>query len=160
ISPTDQGQSDTRLMPNLPRPARLAALLLPALSALPAAAQTPMEGPAIVVLDGSGSMRGEVGTEKPAKFDLARQALRAELSGLSPRVRLGLLSFGQRRRADCSDVEVLAPAAAGPPERILAIADRLSPKGKGPLSLALREAAKQIPAGEAGAIIAIHDGPD
>jgi Ca-activated chloride channel family protein len=148
-------------MPDLPRLARLAAaLLLPALSALPAAAQTPTDGPAIIVLDGSGSMWGEVGTEKPAKFDLARQALRAELSGLSPRVRLGLLSFGQRRRADCSDVEVLAPAAAGPPERILAIADRLSPKGKGPLSLALREAAKQIPAGEAGAIIAIHDGPD
>lgn len=147
-------------MPDRARLARLAAALLAAtLSAVPAQAQSP-DGPAIVVLDGSGSMWGEVGTEKPTKFDLARQALRAELAGLSPRVRLGLLSFGQRRRADCSDVEVLAPVAAGPPERILAITDRLSPKGKGPLSLALREAAKQIPAGEAGDIIAIHDGPD
>lgn len=145
------------------RPFALAvsALLAATLAARPsAAADASPHGPAVVVLDGSGSMWGTIGTERPAKFDLARQALRQSLSTLSPRVQLGLLSFGQRRRADCSDVEVLAPVEAGPPERVLAIADKLNPKGKGPLSLALREAAKQIPPGEAGSIIAIHDGPD
>jgi Ca-activated chloride channel family protein len=146
----------------MPDPARLGLLALFALAAWagPAAAQAPSDGPAVIVLDGSGSMWGEIGTEKPAKFDLARAALREQMSTLSPRVRLGLLSFGQRRRADCNDVEVLAAPEAGPPERILSITDRLSPKGKGPLALALREAAKQIPPGEAGSIIAIHDGPD
>lgn len=140
---------------------RLMPLLCLALAAaLAPAAKADPHGPAIVVLDGSGSMWGNIGSERPAKLDLARQALRQSLSTLSPRVRLGLLSFGQRRRADCSDVELLAAPEAGEPERILAIADKLNPKGKGPLSLALREAAKQVPAGEAGAIIAIHDGPD
>lgn len=140
--------------------ARLFLVLALVLAARPSVAADGSQGPAIVVLDGSGSMWGNVGTERPAKFDLARQALRQELSSLSPRVKLGLMSFGQRRRADCSDVEVLAPAEAGPAERILTIADKLNPKGKGPLSLALREAAKQIPPEEAGSIIVIHDGID
>ncbi len=144
---------------------RLAPLLLTVLAltvpARPsAAADETSDGPAVIVLDGSGSMWGNIGTEKPAKFDLARGALRQTLSSVSPRVRLGLMSFGQRRRADCSDVEVLATPEAGPAERILSIADRLSPKGKGPLALAMREAAKQIPPGEAGSVIIIHDGPD
>lgn len=145
---------------------RLLALFLPLLAALtllarPSAAEDAgSTGPAIIVLDGSGSMWGNVGTERPAKFDLARQALRQSLSTLSPRVQLGLMSFGQRRRADCSDVEVLAPPEAGPPDRILSMVDKLNPKGKGPLSLALREAAKQIPPDTSGSIIAIHDGVD
>lgn len=145
---------------------RLLAPVLPLLAAFTlgawpsAAADAGSDGPAIIVLDGSGSMWGNVGTERPAKFDLARQALRQSLSTLSPRVKTGLMSFGQRRRADCSDVEVLAPPEAGPPERILSIADKLNPKGKGPLSLALREAAKQIPTETGGSIIVIHDGVD
>lgn len=136
-------------------------LLLPAAVPLaPSLAAEAGTGPAIVVLDGSGSMWGNIGTERPSKFDLARQALRQSLSTLSPRVRLGLMSFGQRRRADCSDVEVLAPPEAGSPDRILSIADKLNPKGKGPLSLALREAARQIPADTDGSVIVIHDGVD
>ena len=144
---------------------RLAPFFLPLLALTLApqpsgAAEGRSDGPAIIVLDGSGSMWGNIEGERPAKFDLARAALREQLSTLSPRVRLGLMSFGQRRRADCSDVEVVAPLEAGPPERILAMADKLNPKGKGPLSLALKEAAKQIPAGEPGSIIAVHDGMD
>jgi len=136
----------------------LAALMLFAGPTL--AAEAGSDGPAIVILDGSGSMWGTIGSERLSKFDLARQALRQSLSTLSPRVRLGLMSFGQRRRADCSDVEVLAAPEAGPPERVLAIVDKLNPKGKGPLSLALREAARQVPAGTGGSVIAIHDGVD
>lgn len=145
------------------RPFVLLLLLLAlAAAARPSVAQTELDphGPAMIVLDGSGSMWGTIEGERPVKFELARQALSQSLSALSPAVRLGLLSFGQRRRADCSDVEVLAAPEAGPPERILAIAEKISPKGKGPLSLALREAARAMPAGEPGSIIAIHDGPD
>ena len=145
---------------------RCAALLMLALAgpvplAAPArAADAPADGPAVIVLDGSGSMWGNVDSEKPSKFDLARGALRQSLSSISPRVRLGLMSFGHRRRADCSDVEVILPPEAGPPERVLSLVDKLSPKGKGPLALTLTEAAKQIPAGEHGSIIVVHDGLD
>ena len=70
------------------------------------------------------------------------------------------MSFGQRRRADCSDVEVVTPPEAGPGERIAGLADKLNPRGKGPVALAIREAAKQVPAGTAASIILLHDGPD
>ncbi|MGE0023831.1 MAG: VWA domain-containing protein [Hyphomicrobium sp.] len=146
-------------LPRRPGPIFLAVLCLLAV-APPSAAADDTEARAVIVLDGSGSMWGNVPGERPAKFDLARAALRQSLTSVSPRVPLALMSFGQRRRADCSDVEVLAPLEAGPPERILSIADKLNPKGKGPLSLALREAAMQIPEGEAGSVIAIHDGVD
>ena len=126
----------------------------------PAAAAEDDQGPVVVVLDGSGSMWGQIGAEKASKFDQARQILRQSLSTLSPRVQLGLMSFGQRRRADCSDVEVLAAPEAGPPERVLDMVDKLNPKGKGPLSLALRQAANQLPPDKSASILAIHDGPD
>jgi hypothetical protein len=115
-------------MPGLRLFTLILALSFP-LSLRVAAADATSDGPAIIVFDGSGSMWGTVGTEKPAKLDLVRQALRTSLPSLSPRVRLGLMSFGQRRRADCSDVEVVAPPEAGPPERILSLADKLNPKG-------------------------------
>lgn len=135
--------------------------LLAAPLSLPAGAAEPgAGGPAVVVLDGSGSMWGTIGSERTAKFDLARGALRKELATLAPSVRLGLMSYGHRRRADCSDVEVLAPPQAGGPERVLALADKINPRGKGPLALALKEAAKEIPPGEAGSVIVVHDGPD
>jgi Ca-activated chloride channel family protein len=145
---------------------RLAPILAPILALLtlilpvPQAAAADAGGPVIIVLDGSGSMWGTTGTERASKFDLARGALREALSTVSPRVRLGLMSFGQRRRADCSDVEIVAPPEAGAPDRIPSLADKLNPKGKGPLALALREAAKQIPPEEGGNIIVIHDGVD
>ncbi|MFA5951729.1 MAG: VWA domain-containing protein [Hyphomicrobium sp.] len=118
-------------------------------------------GPAVVlVIDGSGSMWGNLAAERGAKIELTQAALRKALSPISPSVRLALLSFGQRRRADCSDAEVLAPLEAGPSERILALSDKLNPKGKGPLALALREAAKQVPGDTDATIIVVHDGPD
>ena len=70
------------------------------------------------------------------------------------------MSFGQRRRADCSDVEVVTPPEVGPGERIAGLADKLNPRGKGPVALAIREAAKQVPAGTAASVILLHDGPD
>lgn len=144
-------------MPVLLRLALFVLLLLPS----PAGAQDAgSDGPAILVFDGSGSMWGNIGTEKPPKYELARDALGRALATLSPRVRLGLLSYGHRRRADCSDVEVMAPPEAGPPERIMSLVEKISPKGKGPLALALKQAAEQIPPGEAGSVIVVHDGVD
>ena len=145
-----------RLCRSLPFFALLLTFSLPALPAVGAEDS----GPTVIVLDGSGSMWGTIGSERPSKFDLARGALREALSTASPRARLGLMSFGQRRRADCSDVEVVAPPEGGPADRIPSLADKLNPKGKGPLGLALREAAKQIPPDQGGNIIVIHDGMD
>jgi Ca-activated chloride channel family protein len=105
-------------------------------------------------------MWGGLANERAAKFDLARAALRLALAKSAPSVRLGLVSFGHRRKADCSDVETIALPQAGPAETVLTAIDKLNPKGKGPLALALKEAAKLVEPGSPGSVILIHDGPD
>jgi Ca-activated chloride channel homolog len=128
------------------------------LGALPARAQ---EQPAtVIVFDSSGSMWGNLGKKRKSKFDLARAALRQSLTQADPRSRLGLVAFGHRRRGDCSDAEVLLPPAKGEALNIPDIVDKFNPKGRGPLTLALKAAAKTLAPGEPGSILLIHDGPD
>lgn len=127
--------------------------------ALPDEAEAQSSPATVIVMDGSGSMWGNLGPERASKFDLSRAALRQVLSKSSTAA-LGLVSFGHRRRADCSDVEIIAPPQPGPTEAVLAAIDKLNPKGKGPLTLALKEAAKSFEPGAAGSVILIHDGPD
>ncbi len=117
---------------------------------------------AIVVFDGSGSMWGKADPgESKAKFVLAREALRQAFTPVPSEARLGLLSFGHRRSGDCSDVETIVKAEAGTAERIGAALDRLNPKGRGPITAALREAAKELgPQSAQSSIILIHDDLD
>lgn len=118
-------------------------------------------GPTTVfVIDGSGSMWGNLGLERISKFDAVREALRGSLASLAPGARTGLVSFGHRRKSDCSDVETIALPEAGPPDRIPGLVDKLNPKGKGPLVLALKEAAKGLPASAPSSIVLLHDGTD
>jgi Ca-activated chloride channel family protein len=127
----------------------------PARAQAPAAQSRP-SAPAIVIVDGSGSMWAILGQERAAKIDLVRAALRQSLSPLGPQSRIGLMSFGPR----CSDAEVISPPDTGTGERLMPFVDKLNPRGKGPLTAALREAAKQVPAGTAATVILLHDGPD
>lgn len=121
-----------------------------------AAAQPRPSAPAIVIVDGSGSMWANLGQERASKIDLVRAALRQSLTPLGPQSRVGLMSLGPR----CGDAEVVSPPDAGPGERLMPFVDKLNPRGKGPLTAALREAARQVPAGTAATVILLHDGPD
>ncbi len=127
----------------------------PARAQAPAAQPRP-SAPAIVIVDGSGSMWANLGQDRASKIDLVRAALRQSLTPLGPQSRIGLMSFGPR----CSDAEVVSPPDAGPGERLMPSVDKFNPRGKGPVALAIREAAKQVPAGTAASIILLHDGPD
>ena len=64
---------------------------------------------AMIVVDGSGSMWGNLGTDKRPKLEMVREALRALLPSLRPDARVGLASFGHRRRGNCGDAEVIVP---------------------------------------------------
>ena len=138
--------------------ASLPLVLFPVTAQAPAGAQS--SPAAVVVFDGSGSMWGNLGTERGSKFDLAREAFRQSFANVSREARVGLVSFGHRRKSDCSDVEVIAAPDVGAAERLPPLIDKLNPRGKGPLVLALREAAKAVPPGAPGSLILVHDGPD
>lgn len=97
---------------------------------------------AMIILDGSGSMWAQIDGE--ARISIARDTLREVLGGVPGDLELGFISYGHREKGQCSDIEVLVPAAAGTAEAISAAADAISPKGKTPLSDAVRMAAEEL----------------
>ncbi len=128
---------------------------------LPAVAQDAAS--TIVIFDGSGSVWNRFEGEKVAKFVTATGALKAGFAKLKPETRVGLAAFGHRRQGDCNDVQVVFPSEplATNGEKLGAFLDKINPKGKGPLTAALREAAKALPKdGAPKSLILIHDDPD
>jgi Ca-activated chloride channel family protein len=140
----------------LPSLALAAALLF--MAAQSAWAQT---GDAVVIVfDGSGSMWGPLEGTRGSKLVVAREGVRRALTKLAPQTRVGLMSFGHRR-GDCGDVEVMRRAEPIDMDRLMVPLERLNPKGRGPLTLALREAAKTLPSDASRrTLVLIHDDAD
>lgn len=115
----------------------------------------------MIVFDGSGSMWGKLPGERQSKLVGARDALRQSLPQLAKPTRVGLMVFGHRRPGDCADVELVTRPAPVDASRILGPLERLNPKGKGPLALAVGEAARALNAAtEPGKVVLIHDDVD
>ena len=135
----------------------------------PSAAQTATDAKplpsTVLIFDGSGSMWAKMEGEKQIKLALAREAVKLALAKTAQATQLGLMSFGHRRTGDCSDVQLIAPpeAAVAPAfaDRIMGPLEKLNPKGKGPLTAALREAAKLLGKTTGPrSIVLVHDDPD
>lgn len=117
--------------------------------------------PAImIVLDGSGSMWGKLGQENETKLALSQQYLLDTLKKPNAKLRLGLTSFGHRRAGNCSDAQVIVAPEQGTAGQIQSYIEKHNPRGKGPMTLALREAAGAMAPDAPGSIILIHDGYD
>jgi Ca-activated chloride channel homolog len=157
-----------RMMGNIPRMkgAKILATMLAALSlfaAVCSAAIAAANGPAslVIIFEGSRTMWGKLYGDRQSKLVHARDALRHSLASLRPETRVGLASFGHRRVSDCSDVQLLQPPDRLDANRILTPLEKLNPKGKGSLTLALREAARALSdAAGARSIVLIHDDLD
>ena len=136
------------------------AAMLPALAyavaTTPASAADPAQ--TMLVIDGSGSMWGTLDPDKRPKIDVVRERLLTKIAP-STAQKIGLTSFGHRRKGDCSDVEIAAPVEA---DRTVLndVLLKLSPRGKGPLAAALREAAAGLGAERPANMIVINDGVD
>jgi Ca-activated chloride channel homolog len=116
----------------------------------------------IVIVDASGSMSGALeGGGRQNKVDLVREALRTSLEQIGTQPRIGLAAFGHRRKS-CSDVEVIRTPEPVDLQAMIAQLAQVQPRGgRGPLTLALREAAKSLPEGSGPrSLLLIHDGPD
>ncbi|HXE68030.1 MAG TPA: hypothetical protein VN523_01660, partial [Hyphomicrobiaceae bacterium] len=103
---------------------------------------------------------GPIEGTRQSKLVVAREGVRRALTKLPPQTRVGLTSFGHRR-GDCGDVEVMRRAEPIEMDRIMVPLERLNPKGRGPLTLALREAAKALPSDASRrTLLLIHDDAD
>ncbi|WP_434053281.1 MAG: VWA domain-containing protein [Roseibium sp.] len=95
-----------------------------------------------IVFDGSGSMWGQI--EGRTKIEIARDAMSGVLGNLPGDLELGLFAYGHREKGNCSDIELIVPPGAGTASAIKAATEGITPKGKTPLSAAVRQAAETL----------------
>lgn len=108
--------------------------------AMSAATARAEEG-AMLVLDASGSMWGQINEE--AKIVIAKRVLGQVLVDLPADRRIGLIAYGHRREGDCADIEEIAPLGADR-AAISAAVEKISPKGKTPMADAVKLAAEKL----------------
>ncbi len=132
---------------------KLLALLVPIAIGLPVAAAER----GIIVLDASGSMWAQI--DGKSRIEIARDSLGQVLSGVAAGVELGFMAYGHRSKGDCGDIEMLVEPEAGTADSIVSAAMSLNPRGKTPLSAAVRQAAEALKFTEDKAtVVLITDG--
>mgnify|MGYP002403530305 CR=1 FL=1 len=128
-----------------------------ALSLLGVATAAQAADRAIIVLDASGSMWGQIGG-KP-KLEIARETLKTVLQSVPGTLELGLMAYGHRERGNCADIQLIVPPGPGTGPAIAAAADKMKFLGSTPLSAAVKQAAEALRYGEEKAtVILITDG--
>lgn len=133
------------------------AMALCVLTALFFPLSTLAQGRSIIVLDGSGSMWGQI--DGRAKLEIAREALSEVLQGVPAETELGLIAYGHRTQGACDDIELIVPPAPGTAAAISDAAQNLQFVGKTPLTEAVRQAAAELRSSEEKAtVILITDG--
>src|SRR5204862_7835409 len=96
----------------------------------------------MLILDASNSMWGRV--DGRPKIVVARAAVVDLLRALPRGTRLGLMAYGHRRAADCSDIETIVPVGAVDADAVAARVNAISPRGRTPLTEAVRRAAREL----------------
>ncbi|WP_448954534.1 vWA domain-containing protein [Labrys neptuniae] len=124
----------------------------------PAAAQAADQGARIMlVLDASGSMWGKVGNV--TKIEAARRMVGTFLKGWPAGDQLGLIAYGHRRKGDCGDIEIIKPVGPVDPQAFMSVVGSLTPKGRTPMTEAVRVAAEALKGQEGRAtVVLVSDG--
>jgi Ca-activated chloride channel homolog len=111
----------------------------------------------IIVFDASGSMWAQI--DGKARIEIAKETIRDVLGALPAGSELGLMAYGHRAKGSCTDIELLVPPSAGTGPAIIAAANKINPKGKTPLSEAVKRAAAELKYTEEKAtVILVTDG--
>ncbi|WP_299937840.1 VWA domain-containing protein [uncultured Pelagimonas sp.] len=125
------------------------------LAALPLAAQD--RPSSILVLDGSGSMWGQI--DGKAKITIAQEVVGDLLGALPKDSDLGLTVYGHREKGNCADIETVVRPGPDTRGAIAQAVNGIKPKGKTPLSDAVRAAAEELRYTEERAtVILVSDG--
>lgn len=109
------------------------------------------------ILDASGSMWGEAGSQR--KIEAAKDVMGQIVPALAPEVKVGLVAYGHRRKGDCTDIEVLIEAGSDDRAALLEKVKALKPKGKTPISDAVSAVVEQLKTREnETTIVLVSDG--
>lgn len=96
----------------------------------------------MIVLDASGSMWGQI--DGVSKIEIAREVMGLVLTDLDGKADIGVITYGHRKKGDCRDIETIIPVGKVDRAGYMARINALSPKGKTPISDAVRAAAEQL----------------
>jgi Ca-activated chloride channel family protein len=111
----------------------------------------------MIVFDASNSMWGQI--NKVAKIEIAKDVFGTVLDSMPETASVGLMAFGHRERGQCADIQVLAKPAVGQADALNELVQRITPKGKTPISDAIKQAADVLKISENKAtVILISDG--
>jgi len=111
----------------------------------------------VLVLDGSGSMWGQIAGK--AKIEIAKEVMAELIEDIPADFQTGLMVYGHRRKGDCKDIEMVVPVGVHNKAALKAEIRAISPKGKTPLSEAVRQAAQALRYTEERAtVILVSDG--
>ncbi len=123
-----------------------------------ATAATAQDRPrAILVLDASGSMWGQI--DGKAKITIAQEVIGELLQTLPAEQVLGLTAYGHRRKGDCADIETIIAPEGDQRAAIGAAVNGFKPKGKTPMTDAVIAAAEALKyTEEAATVILVSDG--
>jgi Ca-activated chloride channel homolog len=111
----------------------------------------------ILVLDASGSMWGQINGR--AKMDIAKDVVGKVLSTWKPEDDIGLVVYGHREKGSCTDIETMLPPGPLSINDFMSPVKALSPKGKTPMTQAVRQAAEALKYTEQqSTVILVSDG--
>lgn len=128
-------------------------------AALALASPLHAEEQAILVLDASGSMWGQI--DGRPKIEIAREAVVGMLATWPATHGLGLMAYGHRRKGDCADIETLLEPEPVDLSAFQTRVDALVPKGMTPITASVRAAAEALRLREQRAtVILISDGEE
>ncbi|MEP3279442.1 MAG: VWA domain-containing protein [Stappiaceae bacterium] len=112
----------------------------------------------IVVFDGSGSMWGQI--DGTPKISIAREVLaRSVEDWKNLDLEVGMIAYGHRRKGDCGDIETVIQPGPVDSQQFSRVVAGINPKGKTPLTAAVRQAAEELKYTEEKAtVILLSDG--
>ena len=111
----------------------------------------------ILVLDASGSMWGQI--EGLTKMDIAKDVVGKVVGKWKAEDELGLVAYGHREKGSCTDIQTLLEPGALDAGQFMSAVNGLTPKGKTPMTQAVRQAAEALKFTEkAATVILVSDG--
>ena len=114
---------------------------------------------AVLILDASRSMWGQI--DNVSKSVIARNALTDSFLRESGKINLGIVAYGHRNAASCTDVQTIRKLRRLDGPNAAEVVNKVKPKGSTPISVALKTAAKQLTAKRLPkSIILLSDGLD
>ena len=99
-------------------------------------------GNILFILDGSGSMWGQI--EGKHKIVIAKEVMTGLVQELPADIRVGLQVYGHRNKGDCQDIEILVPVGSDNHQALIQQIEAIKPRGKTPITQSFQQAADQL----------------